>query len=148
VVILLTNRHHYRHGAQFAERFGCPVRCHSSGLHEFTKGEQVDGFEFGDEPAPGVVAIEMATICPDDTVLRLRDHGALAFADAVVHYGDGKLGFVPDRYMDGPEAVKRDTRAAAKRLLEEQEFDVLLFAHGGPITSGGRDALRAFAGSE
>jgi Metallo-beta-lactamase superfamily len=143
-VILLTNRHHHRHSGEFAARFGCPVRCHESGLHEFSEGEQVEGFALGEEVAPGVVALDLAAICPDDSVLLLREQGALAFADGVVHFDEGKLGFVPDRYMDGPEEVKRGVRAKAKRLLQEQEFDALLFAHGAPITSGGREALRAF----
>ena len=146
-VILLTNRHHYRQSAPFADRFGCPVRCHESGLHEFTNGEQVESFAFGDEVAPGVVALDLAAICPDDSVLALGEQGALAFADGIVHYGAGKLGFVPDQFMDGPDDVKRDVRAKAKRLLAEQEFDALLFAHGEPITSGGRKALRSFVES-
>jgi hypothetical protein len=146
-VILLTNRHHYRHAGAFVERFGCPVRCHESGLHEFKAGERVEGFAFGDEVAPGVVALDMAAICPDDSVLALHEQGALAFADGIVHYGDGRLGFVPDSLMDGPEDVKRGVRAKSKRLLQEQEFDALLFAHGQPLTSGGRAALREFVES-
>jgi len=32
-----------------------------------------------------------------------------------------------------------------ERLLDEQEFDNLLFAHGDPLVGGGRSALQAFA---
>src|ERR671923_422030 len=53
-VILLTNRHHYRHSARFVEAFSCPVRCHESGLHEFEGGPEVKGFSFGEEVAPGI----------------------------------------------------------------------------------------------
>src|SRR5919204_5480587 len=67
--ILLTNRHHYRHPDRFVEAFGCPVLCHEAGLHEFEDGPDVEGFAFGDEIAPRIVALEMATICPEDTVL-------------------------------------------------------------------------------
>src|SRR5215510_14654469 len=34
-VILLTNRHHYRHSDRFVDAFGCTVLCHEEGLHEF-----------------------------------------------------------------------------------------------------------------
>ena len=146
-LILLTNRHHYRQSGAFVDRFGCPVRCHESGLHEFKRGEQVEGFAFGDEVAPGVVALDMAAICPDDSVLALREQGALAFADGIVNFGDGGLGFVPDQLMDGPEDVKRGVRAKSKRLLQEQKFDALLFAHGQPVIAGGREALREFVES-
>jgi hypothetical protein len=46
--ILLSNRHHYRHSARFVEAFGCTVHCHRAGMHEFTHGEVVKPFGFGD----------------------------------------------------------------------------------------------------
>jgi hypothetical protein len=39
--IVLSNRHHLRHAAQIAERFGCPILCHEAGLHEFEGGPEV-----------------------------------------------------------------------------------------------------------
>jgi glyoxylase-like metal-dependent hydrolase (beta-lactamase superfamily II) len=144
-VILLTNRHHYRHGARFVDAFSCPVLCHRSGLHEFEGGPEVEGFDFGDAVAPDIVALEVGALCPDDSALRIASKGALAFADGLVHWGGGTVGFVPDGYMgDDPEAVKRGLRASFKRLLAEEDFDALLFAHGDPITTGGREALRSF----
>ena len=58
----------------------------------------------------------------------------------------GGLGFVPDHLIgDDPEGVKRGVRERCARLAEEESFDVLLFAHGEPVPSGGREALREFA---
>ena len=146
-VILLTNRHHHRHSDRFREAFECPVRCPESGLHEFGPEMDVEGFDFGDEVAPGVVALEVDAICPDDSALHVPASRALAFADGLVHWGERKVGFVPDQYMgDDPDAVKRGLRASASRLLE-LEPDNLLFAHGDPIVGGGSDALRAFLDS-
>lgn len=142
--ILLTNRHHYRKSGPFVETFGCPVLCHESGLHEFEGGPDVKAFSFGDELVPGVVALEMDAICPDDSVLRIDlGKGAVAFADGLVHWGAARIGFVPDQYMDDPPAVKQGIRASTRRLMEE-DFDALLFAHGDPITSGGKQALSDF----
>jgi hypothetical protein len=144
-VILLSNRHHYRHSARFVEAFSCPVLCHESGLHEFEGGPAVEGFGFGDKVAPGIVALELDAICPDDSALRIASKEALAFADGLVHWGRGTLGFVPDQFMgDDPEGVKRGLRASLERLLREEDFDALLFAHGDPIAAGGREALRSF----
>jgi glyoxylase-like metal-dependent hydrolase (beta-lactamase superfamily II) len=142
-VILLTNRHHLRKSDAFAKEFGCPIRCHESGLYEFENGPAVEGFAFGDELAPGITALEMGAICPDDSVLRIDvGGGALAFADGIIHE-DG-VGFVPDRYMgDDPDAVKSGVRESVRRLLD-QDFDTALFAHGDPIVGGAKKALRAF----
>jgi glyoxylase-like metal-dependent hydrolase (beta-lactamase superfamily II) len=143
-LIALTNRHHYRMSDRFVEAFDCAVACHRSGLNEFEGGPNVKGFSFGDELAPGVTALEMGSICPDDSVLRIAvGDGALAFADALVHWGDGKIGFVPDQYMDDPPKVKQGVRESARRLLDES-FDALLFAHGEPIPAEGRAALETF----
>jgi hypothetical protein len=140
--IVLTNRHHYREADRYRERFDLPVACNASGLHEFEGGPQVDGFSIGDEVAPGVTAHELDSICPDDTALHIAvGPGFLAFADGIMRYGD--LGFVPDQYMDDPDEVKRGVYDRAAELLE-LDFDGLLFAHGHPQPSGGKEALRRF----
>jgi glyoxylase-like metal-dependent hydrolase (beta-lactamase superfamily II) len=143
--ILLSNRHHLRHSEQFAAAFGCPIRCHEAGLWEFDEGPEVRPFRFGDEVAPGITALQMGALTPEDTVFRLSaGPGALLFADGLVRRADGALGFVPDWLMgDDPEGVKRGLRASLRRLLDE-DFDALLFAHGEPMASGGRAALEAF----
>ena len=142
--ILLTNRHHYRDSDRFREAFDCPVLCHEAGLPEFQGGPEVDGFSFGDEVAPGVIAREVAAICPDETALHATAAGAMCFADGLIRYG-GELGFVPDQLLgDDPDEVKRGLRASFRRLLEH-EFDSLLVAHGDPLIDGGKSALADFA---
>jgi hypothetical protein len=143
--VLLTNRHHYRDSGRFEERFGCTVWCVESGMHEFTSGEQVRPFRFGDELPGGITAVEIGSICPDDTALYIpRAEGVVAFADGLVRRNDGPLGFVPEEYMgDDPAAVKKGLVAAFRRLLEH-DFDHLLLAHGWPWIGGGKQALREF----
>jgi hypothetical protein len=144
--ILLSNRHHYRESDRFAERFGCPVYCNRLGLHEFSEGESVQGFDIGDLLAGGAVAHELGAICPDDTALFLPDRQALVIADGVVRGGrygqDGPLGFVPDSLMDDPPATKRRLLASCASLLEELDFRHLLLAHGGPVIGNGRERLQ------
>jgi glyoxylase-like metal-dependent hydrolase (beta-lactamase superfamily II) len=143
--IVLTNRHHYRHSARLVEAFGCPVLCQRSGLHEFEGGTDVTPFDFGDELAAGITALEVGAICSEETALHIRAaEGALAFADGVVRFSGAEVGFVPDYLLgDEPEGVKRGLLAALRRLLEH-DFDHLLFAHGEPIVGGGKAALRTF----
>jgi hypothetical protein len=143
--ILLTNRHHYRHSARFVEAFGCPVLCHEAGLHEFEGGPDVEGFAYGEEPAPGIVALEVGAICPEDAALHIAiGQGLLAFADGLIRRDDGALAFVPDFLLgDDPEGVKRGLRGSLSRLVE-RDFDSLLFAHGKPLVGGGKAALEEF----
>ena len=146
--IFLTNRHHYRDSDKFVAKFGCTVRCVDKGLHEFTRGENVEGFRFGSKLPGGIEAVEIGVLCPDETALWIpQGEGALALADGVVRAGQGPLGFVPDQYLgDDPGAVKDGVKAAYRRLLS-REFDHLLLAHGWPWIGGGKQALREFVES-
>src|SRR5918912_238448 len=142
--ILLTNLHHYRQSDELRERFGCPVLCHEAGLHDFEGGPEVRGFSFGQEVASGVDALELDAICPEETALHLRDAGALTLADSVIRRRDGALAFVSDYLLgEEPERVKGDIRRALRRLLDV-DFDALLLAHGEPLRSGAKAALREF----
>jgi glyoxylase-like metal-dependent hydrolase (beta-lactamase superfamily II) len=141
--ILLTNRHHDRDSWQIRERFGATVHCVRNGIHELDGRGPVEPFDFGDELPGGIFVHEVNVICPDETALHIPRHQALACADGVIHYGDA-LGFVPEQYMDEPERTKEGLRDAYARLLE-LEFDVLLVAHGSPLTEGGKAALQRFA---
>ena len=136
---VLTVRHHLRSAADL----GVPILAHSSGLHEF-EGQDLDvqGYEAGDQLAPGVRVLPFGRICPDDTALHISlGAGVLAFGDGVVNYGE--LGHPPDQYLgDDPAAVKADIVEGLVPLLDE-EFDVLLFAHGQPVPEGGKAMLRA-----
>jgi hypothetical protein len=147
--ILLSNRHHLRHSEQLANEFGCTVRCPEPGLHEFKDGPAVEGFAFGEEAAPGILALEVGAICPDESALLIEAAQALLMADGVIHYGE-ELSFVPDQYMvpdphmgDDLEGVKAGLQAAYSKLLD-RDFDNLLFAHGDPMVGGAKAVLRDF----
>ena len=139
--IILTVRHHLRSAAQF----GVPILAHEAGLNEFEgTGLAVTGYRAGEELANGVHALAFGRICPDDAVLKIDlGPGVLAFGDGLVHYG-GALGHPPDRYIgDDPEAVKADIVDGLVALTDE-EFDVMLFAHGTPVAGAGKQMLREF----
>jgi hypothetical protein len=142
--IYLTIRHHYRHCAEFAKRFGCDVWCVEQGLHEFTHGENVRAFRFGDMLPGEIEAIEIGALCPDEGALYIaRDGGCVALGDGCIRQHDGPLQFVPDRFMgDDPDAVKSGLRKAYRRLVRRRKFDTLLLSHGDPWVGGGKAALR------
>jgi hypothetical protein len=138
--IILTVRHHKRS----AESFSVPVYVHSSGLYEFDgSGLDVRGYDAGDGLAPGITVLPFGRICPDDAVLKIDiGPGVLAFGDGLIYYG--QLGHPPDRYIgDDPEAIKGSIVEGLVPLADE-DFDAMLFAHGQPVPSGGKELLRNF----
>jgi hypothetical protein len=142
--ILLTNRHHYRASGAFRAAYGVPVRCHRAGLHEFTKGEEVEPFDFGDRFGGGVEAVGIGALCPEETAFHAdREAGILALGDSAIRWDPkGPVGFVPDQYMgDDPAAVKKGLRESLGRILE-RDFGILLLAHGEPIVGDGKEVLR------
>ncbi len=146
--IVLVNRHHLRHSARFVERFGCTVHCHEAGLWDLHDAPvRVEGFRFGAELAPQIVAWRVGSICPEEAAIHLPvGPGALAVADGVIRDDDGRLAFVPDSLLGSdPDAVKRGLANAYLELARTLEFDVLLMAHGDPWVGGAREALRSFA---
>ncbi|WP_027006358.1 hypothetical protein [Conexibacter woesei] len=151
-VVLLSNRHHLRQSAAFAERFDCTIKAHRAGLHAFGGADDPDvvPFDFGDQVAPGVTALEVGALTPEDTAFHITaGPGVLLFADGVIRGDDGALAYVPDGLMgDDPLAVRRGLTAALTALLQRDDFDALLFAHGAPVPSGGRDLLAAFVDAQ
>jgi glyoxylase-like metal-dependent hydrolase (beta-lactamase superfamily II) len=145
--ILLSCRHHVRDCMEARERFAATVRAPRTGMHDFDDDTPIEPYDFGESLAGGAVtAYEVDAISPDETAFHIPAVNALAVADGVIHYG-GELQFVPDQYMDDPEETKAGLKQAFARLAHELDFDVLLLAHGTPIASGGREALRRFAES-
>ncbi|MEJ2420794.1 MAG: hypothetical protein P8018_03535 [Acidobacteriota bacterium] len=142
--IFLTNRHHYRHSAQFEEAFGSKVWCHRDGLHEFTRGERVAPFEHGDDLPGGIKALDAGVICPEETVLYSPvGEGTLAVGDSLVRY-EGELGFVPDALLgEDPEDIKRGIKNIFLSHMD-RHFDNLLFAHGDPWIGGAKEGLRRY----
>ena len=143
--ILLSCRHHVRDSLEAAERFGATVRAPVTGMHDFGEGSPVQPYDFAEPLAGGAVtAHQVGGLSPDETALHIPSVDALCIADGAIRYGE-ELGFVPDQYMDDPEKDKADIRRGLGELAERLDFDVLLLAHGEPMASGGRQALRAFA---
>jgi hypothetical protein len=145
--VVLTNRHHDRDAWRLQEAFGARVHCAATGVHELEGRGSVTPFGFGDELPGGIIAHEVGAICPDETALHIPAHRALAVADGVVRWGgEEALGFVPDSLMDDPAATKQGLRDSYRTLLN-LKFELLLLAHGAPVTADARRELRAFVGS-
>ena len=97
--IYLTNRLHYRHSAKFLEAFATKIWCHSAGLHEFSMHPKVHGFEHGQELPGKILALEVGSLCPEETAFFIPANGGiLSIGDAIIRV-QGALQFVPDAFM-------------------------------------------------
>jgi len=146
--VVMTSGLHDRDVREVAEALRIPVRAPREARDRLGDRLAIDQpYRGGEEIAPGVTAIEIGRLCPDEYALHIAvDEGAIAFADAVTRYGDA-LGFFPDDLLgDDPQAVKNGLRRALGGLLA-RDFDHLLFAHGEPLVGGGKAALREFVGN-
>jgi glyoxylase-like metal-dependent hydrolase (beta-lactamase superfamily II) len=107
----------------------------------------VTPFRDGDELPGGIIAHEVGAICPDETALHIPSHRALAVADGLVRWdGEEGLAFVPDSLMDDPRQTKQGLLDAYRTLLD-LDFELLLLAHGAPLTADAHRQLREFVES-
>ena len=106
--VLLSNRHHYRDSDRFVEAFGCSVHCNRAGLHEFSHGEAVEGFEPGTRCPVVCWRGEVGGICPDEPALYLPNSvpspspTASSAVEGKPHPASG-----PDSLMDDPSGTQR-----------------------------------------
>lgn len=142
--VVMTTGLHDRDVAAFAQAYGAKVRAPREARDRLGDGLDFEPFGDGEELAPGVRAIHVGALAPDEYALHLDlEGGVLAFADGLIRYAE-TLQFVPDELMgDDPETVKAGLRDALRGLLE-RDFDHLVFAHGEPLIGGGKAALRDF----
>jgi hypothetical protein len=147
--IVLTIGLHWRHSEEFASRWGIPIRVPAPSLDRYEgtdRAGKVEAFEWNDEIAPGVTAVEIGAIAPDEAALHMTyGDGVVSIADAVIRgSGGGPLMFVPDGLMgDDPETVKTGLHDSLRALLE-REWDTMLLAHGDPIVGGAKKELKDF----
>ncbi len=98
-----------------------------------------DTYAAGDQGLPGGIrAYDTARL--GEMVLYLPSHKALLFGDAVL---DG-VRLLPDGWL--PKGVGRDDVKETLRPLLDEEIELLLLTHGGPVMHGARERLeRALA---
>ena len=116
------------------------IRASHEALERLDGRLDAEPYDDGDEIAPGITTIHIGKLCPDEYALHIGlAEGAIAFADALLHYGDA-LSFVPHELMGDDPATVKDGLENALRGLLTRDFDHLLFAHGEPLIGGGKAA--------
>ena len=122
--ILLTVFWHARSAQEIADRY--------EGSTIWAPADTPDGqirntntYAAGDELPGGIVATDVARL--GEMVLYLPSHGAVAFGDVVL---DG-VRLLPDSWLRN-DMTKQDVADALRPLLDE-EIELILLTHGGPV---------------
>jgi hypothetical protein len=142
--VVMVNRHHYRDSGRIHERFGCPIFVPEAGLHAFTRGEPVTGYQPGDELPGGLVPFVIGSLSPDEDGLYLESASAIWVGDTLVRSPTdpaSRIGWVSDSLMDDPEETKDGLLQAFSEVLDDYDFEHLLLAHGLPLIGNGRAEL-------
>jgi len=76
--VVLTSGLHARHAERFAESFGCVIRASPEALERLEGSLYAQRYSEGDEIAPGIVAIHIGKLCPDEYALPSPSRRALS----------------------------------------------------------------------
>ena len=133
--IIVTNENHERAAATFADQLRVPVYLHPTLLGRILPGAlSLEG--------PGALAPGMAAIAIDGApagevaVYCEADGGTLVIGDALINFEPYGFGLLPAKYCSNAKVMRR----SLPKLLD-YAFERMLFAHGTPILSGGRQRL-------
>jgi hypothetical protein len=105
--VVLTSGLHTRHADRFAAAFGCPIVVSTEGAERIGGALDVETYADGDDVAPGVRALHIGILAPDEYALHIdAGGGAIAFADGLHRYGESLGFFADDLLGEDPGAVK------------------------------------------
>ena len=134
--IILTSSGHQRCAWRVRRDTGAKVHA-PDGVSAIDEKADVS-YRDGDALPGGLRAVAVAgPKAPHYALARDGRPALLYVGDLVMHEPHGIV-FLSDKYLEDPTRA----RASAARLADRR-FDVLAFAHGGPITTGASAALQA-----
>ena len=130
--VVLTSGNHQRESIALAKRFGIPVFAPEDAGDDISADQR---FRSGD-PVAWMGSVALPGFGPGETAF-LHD-GALVFGDALINLEPEGLRLLPEKYREDSKQALRSLEAL--RLLNPE---LLLFAHGNPITSNSAARLVA-----
>jgi len=136
--ILLTNGNHVRIAAELRTKYHVPIVVAPDTRRDIDE-LKADVLLMPNELLYGIAAISIPGATPGETAFYYPPYGVLIVGDAVINTGVEKgLEFLPDKYCTDA----KQNRESLKALLG-LGFDILIPAHGAPITNQAKEKLRA-----
>jgi hypothetical protein len=134
--IIVTNENHWRATSDFAARFSIPVHLYST-LLEMAGATPKSGLEDKSRIAPGLTAIAIEGAPPGEIAVHHDEAGGtIVLGDALINFEPHGFGLLPAKYCSDFKLMRR----SLPKLLD-YPFERILFAHGTPILSEGRERL-------
>lgn len=128
--VVLTSGNHQRESLALAKRFGIPVFAPENAGGDIIANQR---FRSG-EPVAGMESLSLPGFGPGETAF--LHEGALIFGDALINLEPEGLRLLPEKYREDKKQSLRSLEALRK--LKPQ---ILLFAHGHPITQNAASRL-------
>jgi glyoxylase-like metal-dependent hydrolase (beta-lactamase superfamily II) len=136
--ILLTNGNHVRIAAELRTKYHVPIVVAPDTRKDI--GEiKADVLLMPNELLYGIAAVPIPGATPGETAFHYAPYGVLILGDAVINTGVEKgLEFLPDKYCTDA----KQNRESLRTLLT-LDFNILIPAHGAPVTSHAKEKLSA-----
>jgi hypothetical protein len=135
--VVLTSGNHQRESLLLAKCFGIPVFAPADAGDDIIADQR---FRSGD-PVAGMESIALPGFGPGETVF--LHEGGLIFGDALINLEPEGLRPLPEKYREDKKQSRRSLES-----LQKLKPQMLLFAHGHPITQHASPRLSAVLGSQ
>jgi glyoxylase-like metal-dependent hydrolase (beta-lactamase superfamily II) len=122
--VVLTSGNHQRESIALGKRFGIPVFAPEDAGDDISADQR---FRSGD-PVAWMGSVALPGFGPGETAF-LHD-GALVFGDALINLEPEGLRLLPEKYREDSKQALRSLE-----VLQELKPQILLFAHGNPMTA-------------
>jgi glyoxylase-like metal-dependent hydrolase (beta-lactamase superfamily II) len=137
--IVISVHYHARSAEEIAGRYdGSSVWAPADADGELPRAERSRAYDTGDELPAGIRVFDAGM--PGERALYVPSHKAIVFGDAVL---DG-VRLLPQSWLK--KGTTRGDVADALRPLLDEDIELVLLTHGGPVSEGPREQLeRALA---
>jgi len=136
VGVVVTNLNHPRAAAEFATAFSRPIYAHRH-LREKVDFTEAIYLDDGEVFSPGLTAVAIDGGPEGELALHYSPAGGtLVVGDALINFEPHGFRLLPSKYCQNYKLMRR----SLGKLLD-YSFERILFAHGTPILSGGRERV-------
>jgi glyoxylase-like metal-dependent hydrolase (beta-lactamase superfamily II) len=136
--ILLTNGNHVRIAAELRTKYHIPIVVAPDTRRDISE-LKADVLLMPNELIYGIAAVPIPGATPGETAFYYEPYGVMIVGDAIINTGVEKgLEFLPDKYCTDA----KQNRESLGKLLDFN-FNILVPAHGAPVTSQAKEKLGA-----
>lgn len=133
-ILFLTSGNHERSSELLRKKWGVPVAASAAAVSEFRQKPDVI-FEAG-RAIHDLTPIDLPGGAPGETALFHEPSKTIILGDAVLNLPEYPLMLLPEKYCTNSAELKE----SLGKLLA-LDFEHLMFAHGNPILSNGKEQL-------